>query len=119
MPERPEYLISIADYEAAAEAVLSRGAHGYFYGGAADEITMRDNLDAWGRIAVRPRMLVGVGERDPSVTLLGRRRPHPLIIAPMAYQKLAHDDGEVGNRAGGGRDRHDDVPVDVRERDHR
>ena len=95
MPERPESLISIADYEAAAEAVLSRGAHGYFYGGAADEITMRDNLDAWARIAVRPRMLVGVGERDPSVTLLGRRRPHPLIIAPMAYQKLAHDDGEV------------------------
>ena len=95
MPERPESLISIADYEAAAEAVLSRGAHGYFYGGAADEITMRDNLDAWARIAVRPRVLVGVGERDPSVTLLGRRRPHPLIIAPMAYQKLAHDDGEV------------------------
>ena len=95
MPVRPESLIAIADYEAAAEAVLSRGAHGYFYGGAADEITMRDNLDAWARIAVRPRMLVGVGERDPSVTLLGRRRPHPLIIAPMAYQKLAHDDGEV------------------------
>jgi 4-hydroxymandelate oxidase len=95
VPEPPEPLISIADYEAAAEAVLSRGAHGYFYGGAGDEITMRDNLDAWARIAVRPRMLVGVGERDPSVTLLGRRRPHPLIIAPMAYQKLAHDDGEV------------------------
>lgn len=95
MPDRPEPLISIADYEAAAEAVLSRGAHGYFYGGAADEITLRDNLDAWARIAVRPRMLVGVGERDPGVTLLGRRRPHPLIVAPMAYQKLAHDDGEV------------------------
>jgi 4-hydroxymandelate oxidase len=95
VPEHPERLISIADYEAAAETVLSRGAHGYFYGGAADEITMRDNLDAWARIAVRPRMLVGVGERDPGVTLLGRRRPHPLIIAPMAYQKLAHDDGEV------------------------
>jgi 4-hydroxymandelate oxidase len=93
--EPPESLICIADYEAAAEAALSRGAHGYFSGGAADEITMRDNLDAWARIAIRPRMLVGVGERDPSVTLLGRRRPHPLIIAPMAYQKLAHDDGEV------------------------
>jgi 4-hydroxymandelate oxidase len=95
VPDHPESLISLADYEAAAEAVLTRGAHGYFYGGAADEITMRDNLDSWARIAVRPRMLVGVGERDPSVTLLGRRRPHPLIIAPMAYQKLAHEDGEV------------------------
>jgi 4-hydroxymandelate oxidase len=36
-----------------------------------------------------------VGERDPSVTVLGRRRPHPLIIAPMAYQKLAHENGEL------------------------
>jgi 4-hydroxymandelate oxidase len=95
VPDTPESLISLADYEAAAEAVLTRGAHGYFNGGAADEITMRDNLDSWARIAVRPRMLVGVGERDPGVTLLGRRRRHPLIIAPMAYQKLAHQDGEV------------------------
>jgi 4-hydroxymandelate oxidase len=93
--DHPESPISIADYEAAAAGVLERGAHGYFAGGAADEITMRDNLDAWARIAVRPRMLVGVGERDPSVTLLGRRRPHPLVIAPMAYQKLAHEGGEL------------------------
>ena len=95
MAEHPDSLISVADYEAAAEAVLVPGALGYYSGGAADEITMRDNLSAWARIAVRPRMLVGVGERDPSVTLLGRRRPHPLIIAPMAYQKLAHPDGEL------------------------
>lgn len=95
MPEHPESLISIADYEAAAEAALVPGARGYFSGGAADEITLRDNLDAWARIALRPRVLVGVGERDPSVTVLGRRWPHPLIIAPMAYQKLAHEDGEL------------------------
>jgi 4-hydroxymandelate oxidase len=88
-------LISLADYEAAAEALLHPGAHGYYHGGAGDEITMRDNRAAWSRLAVRPRVLVGVGERDPGVTLLGRRRPHPLIIAPMAYHKLAHPDGEV------------------------
>jgi 4-hydroxymandelate oxidase len=95
VPPLPDSLISIADYEAAAEAVLAPGAHGYYYGGAGDEITMRDNLSAWARIALRPRMLVGVGQRDPSVTLLGRRRAHPLIIAPMAYQKLADPDGEL------------------------
>jgi 4-hydroxymandelate oxidase len=95
VPDRPDSLISIADYEAAAEAVLVRGAHGYYSGGAADEITMRDNLDAWSRIAVRPRMLVGVGQRDSSVTVLGRRRAHPLLISPMAYQKLGHHHGEV------------------------
>jgi 4-hydroxymandelate oxidase len=95
MTADPDELISLADYEAAAEASLHPGAHGYYYGGAGDEITMRDNQAAWSRLAVRPRVLVGVGERDPGVTLLGRRRPHPLIIAPMAYQKLAHPDGEI------------------------
>jgi 4-hydroxymandelate oxidase len=95
MTADPGQLISLADYEAAAEASLQPGAHGYYYGGAGDEITMRDNRAAWGRLAVRPRVLVGVSERDPCVTLLGRRRPHPLIIAPMAYHKLAHPDGEI------------------------
>jgi 4-hydroxymandelate oxidase len=99
MPDRSFPLISLADYEAAADGLLDAVAHGYFSGGAADEITMRDNVAAWGRIALRPRMLVGVGERDPGVTLLGRRRPHPVIIAPMAYQKLAHPDGELAMAA--------------------
>ena len=66
MPEPAESLISIADYEAAAEAVLSRGAHGYFDGGAADEITIRDNLAAWARIAVRPRMLWASASATPA-----------------------------------------------------
>jgi 4-hydroxymandelate oxidase len=92
-------LISLADYEAAAGALLDEVAHGYFSGGAADEITMRDNVTAWARFALRPRMLVGVGDRDAGVTVLGRRRPHPVIIAPMAYQKLAHPDGELAMAA--------------------
>ncbi len=89
-------LISAADFERAAEAVIDPSAYTYFVGGAGDEITLRDNLAAWRRLAIRPRVLVGVGDRDPSVTLLSRRRPHPLIIAPMAFQRLAHEHGEIG-----------------------
>ena len=88
-------LISVADFALAAERLLDPGALAYFAGGAGDEITMRDNLAAWQRLAIRPRTLVGVGQRDPAVTLLGRRRPHPLIVAPMAYHRLAHPDGEI------------------------
>jgi 4-hydroxymandelate oxidase len=89
-------LISLADYERAAEQLIDPAAFGYFFGGAGDEITLRDNLSAWRRLAIRPRMLVGVGRRDQSVTLLRKPRPHPVIIAPMAVQRLAHPDGEVG-----------------------
>jgi 4-hydroxymandelate oxidase len=88
-------LISLADYERAAEQTLGVGAHSYLAGGAGDELTLRENLAAWGRYALRPRMLVGVAERDPSVQLLGRRRPHPILIAPTAFQRLAHPEGEL------------------------
>jgi len=93
-PAPQSSLISLADYERAAAATMEPGAHGYAYGGAGDEVTLRDNVDSWRRLAIRPRVLVGVGHRDPGVTLLGRRRPHPVVIAPMAYQRMAHPEGE-------------------------
>ncbi|MCW2749947.1 MAG: alpha-hydroxy-acid oxidizing enzyme, partial [Aeromicrobium sp.] len=85
-----------ADFEARAAELLHEGLHGYFAGGAGDEFTLRDNVESWQRIALLPRVLVGVEERDTSVTVLGRRRPHPFFIAPMAYQRGAHEDAEVG-----------------------
>jgi 4-hydroxymandelate oxidase len=88
-------LITVADYERAAAASMDPGAHSYAVGGAGDELTLRDNVAAWSRLAIRPRMLVGVGTRDPSVELLRAARPHPLIIAPMAFQRLAHREGEI------------------------
>ena len=77
------------------QAALGVGAFGYFAGGAGDEITLRDNSAAWSRYALHPRVLVDVSERDASVELLGRRRPHPVVVAPMAYQKHAHPEGEL------------------------
>jgi isopentenyl diphosphate isomerase/L-lactate dehydrogenase-like FMN-dependent dehydrogenase len=93
--QQTNLLISVADYERAAAERMEIGPHGYYAGGAADEITLADNVAAWRRIAIRPRVLVGVAERDPGVTLLGKPRPHPLIVAPMAFQALAHPDGEI------------------------
>lgn len=57
-------------------------------------------MRAWRRIAIRPRVLVDVSERDPSTTLLGRRRPHPVVVAPTAYHRLAHPDGEEATARG-------------------
>lgn len=75
--------------------LLGEGAHGYFAGGAGDEITLRDNEASWSRLALLPRMLVDVGACDTSVPLLGRNLSHPIVVAPMAYQKHAHPDGEL------------------------
>ncbi|HXO07865.1 MAG TPA: alpha-hydroxy acid oxidase [Solirubrobacteraceae bacterium] len=95
MPEVDLKLISLAEYERAAASMLDPASHSYLAGGATDETTMRDNVDAWSRLAIRPRMLVGVGTPDLTVELLGRRRPHPVLIAPMAFHRLAHPDGEI------------------------
>jgi 4-hydroxymandelate oxidase len=45
-------------------------------------------------------VLVDVSERDPGTTLLGRPRPHPILVAPTAYHRLAHPDGEEASARG-------------------
>jgi 4-hydroxymandelate oxidase len=85
---------TIGDFEARAAELLDSGPHGYYAGGACDELTLRANVEAWRRITIRPRVLVDVAERDLGTTVLGRRRPHPVLVAPTAYHGLAHPDGE-------------------------
>jgi isopentenyl diphosphate isomerase/L-lactate dehydrogenase-like FMN-dependent dehydrogenase len=89
-----ELPLTLADFEARAAEALDDGPLGYYAGGAGDEITLRDNVEAWRRIAIRPRMMVDVSEVDPRTTLLGRERPHPIVVAPTAYHRLACNDGE-------------------------
>jgi 4-hydroxymandelate oxidase len=84
------------DFEARAAELLGPGAYGYFAGGAGDELTLRDNIASWSRLALQPRVLVDVEQVDTRVTVLGRERAHPLFVAPMAYQRHAHLEGELG-----------------------
>jgi len=80
--------------------VLPPGPHGYYAGGAGDEVTLRDNVAAWQRLALRPRVMVDCAERDPSTTVLGRWRSHPLIVAPTAFHTLATPEGETATARG-------------------
>jgi isopentenyl diphosphate isomerase/L-lactate dehydrogenase-like FMN-dependent dehydrogenase len=94
--DQPSDLISLADYERAATAILSPGSLGYIAGGAGNETTMNDNVAAWDRLAIAPRVLVGGGPPDLGVEVLGQMRPHPIVVAPTAFQRLAHPDAETG-----------------------
>ena len=116
-PAHPEPL-NVWDYEALAAERLDAGAYGYFAGGADDELTLRDNVDAFRRWQLRPRVLVDVAE---PVDRDDRARPASsrcrCSSRPTAFQRVAHPDGELGDGAGrdGGRDDH--VPLDLL--DHR
>ncbi len=84
------------DYERLAAERLEPGAHGYYAGGAGDEVTLRDNVDAYRRWQLRPRVLVDVAGCTTATTVLGQDVSMPLLVAPVAFQRVAHPDGEVG-----------------------
>jgi isopentenyl diphosphate isomerase/L-lactate dehydrogenase-like FMN-dependent dehydrogenase len=88
--------LNVWDYERLAAERLEPGAHGYYAGGAGDEITLRDNVDAYRRLQLRPRVLVDVAGCTTATTVLGHDVSMPLLVAPVAFQRVAHPDGEVG-----------------------
>ena len=96
----PTALLTLADWEAAAAERIEPAARDYYAGGAGDERTLAANRAAWDGIRLRPRVLVDVSRRDHSVTALGTRLPHPVIVAPTAAHRFAHDDAERATARG-------------------
>ncbi len=92
----PPGIVSLADHEALARQHLDARALAYFDGGAADEVTLRENAQAWQRLRLSSRVLRPLAGGHTRVELLGRTLPHPILIAPMAHQRLAHPQGELG-----------------------
>ena len=66
-------LLNVWDYERLAAERLDEGAYGYFAGGANDEWTLRDNVEAFQRWQLRPRVMVDVAEPSTVTTVLGHR----------------------------------------------
>jgi isopentenyl diphosphate isomerase/L-lactate dehydrogenase-like FMN-dependent dehydrogenase len=87
--------LSVHDYERLAAERLEPGPLGYFAGGAGDERTLRENVEAWDRWALRPRMLVDVSATTTATTVAGTRVSMPLLVAPTALQRLLDPEGEV------------------------
>ena len=88
--------LNVWDYERLAAERLDPGAHGYYAGGSGDELTLRDNVAAFQRWQLRPRVLVDVAGCTTETTVLGHELSMPLVVAPVAFQRVAHPDGEVG-----------------------
>ena len=88
--------LNLSEVEALAKAVLPAQTWDYYAGGANDELSLAANRRAFDEVALLPRVLVDVSRRDASCTLLGRTVPAPIVVAPMAFQLLAHPEGELG-----------------------
>ena len=86
---------NIADYRLLARRRLPRGVFDYVDGGAEDELSLRRNSEAFRRVEFRPRVLCDVGKIDTSTTILGRRIPVPVILAPTGFTRIATPGGEL------------------------
>jgi 4-hydroxymandelate oxidase len=98
----PRDIVSASDYEAQSAEYLSATAWNYLVGGAANEFTARENVDAFRAWRLRQRVLADVRGGHTRLSLLGQTLEHPFVLAPIAYQRLFHEQGELAAALGAG-----------------
>ncbi|NQZ99996.1 MAG: alpha-hydroxy-acid oxidizing protein [Myxococcales bacterium] len=86
---------SIEDLRGIAKRRLPRGVFDYIDGGAEDELTLERNTAGFRALEFRPRVLRDVSDIDPSATVLGKKLPIPLILAPTGFARMADPEGEL------------------------
>jgi FMN-dependent dehydrogenase/Lactate racemase N-terminal domain len=95
-----ERFLALHEFESEARERLPHAVYEYVAGGADDEHSIRANEESFRRIFLRPRVLQTVTPVDLGQELFGRPLPAPVLLAPAAYQRLMHPDGELGSVQG-------------------
>lgn len=88
-------VLNAHDFETIAKEILPPKALAYYSSAADDEVSLRENHNAFHRIFFNPRILVDVAEVDISTKMLGSETAAPFFIAATALAKLGHEDGEL------------------------
>ncbi len=96
----PREIAAVRDYERFARERLNDNAWAYLIGGAADEITLQENEKVFESVFLKGRVLKNVSGGHTQVTLFGHTYAHPIFLAPVAYQRLFHPEGEMASALG-------------------
>lgn len=91
--------LNLAEYEAAAAALLPKAVYDDVAGGAGDEVSLRDNRAAFDRWRLLPRVMTGASAPRLATTVLGQPTSMPVLTAPSAFHRLVHPDGELASAA--------------------
>ncbi|HEY1950038.1 MAG TPA: alpha-hydroxy acid oxidase [Bryobacteraceae bacterium] len=86
---------TLDDFESLARDHMSNAAYEYVTGGAGDGLSALENRAAFNRIRLNPRVMVDVSCIDTKLRLFGREHAFPILLAPAAYHKLVHPEGEL------------------------
>jgi len=92
---KPQLPISYDALEQKAREVMKPEAFAYIAGGAGGETTMRNNLAAFHKWQIVPRMLVDVSKRSMEVELFGSIFPTPVLLGPVGVLSIAHPEAEL------------------------
>ena len=87
--------LQVMDFEPAARRALPPAHWGYMASGVDDDLTLRANVAAYGRIGLKPRRLVDVSKPDLSTEVFGQKWETPLFICPVGGQRAFHPQGEM------------------------
>jgi 4-hydroxymandelate oxidase len=92
-------MYEIGEFSVVAERLMPE-AYRDFVNNVGLEQTLHDDIEAWGKMHLRPRALRDVSDVDTSVTVLGDRISMPIITAPFIGSTLVHPEGEVATARG-------------------
>ncbi|XP_028086379.1 peroxisomal (S)-2-hydroxy-acid oxidase GLO3-like [Camellia sinensis] len=90
--------VNVNEFQELARRAVPKMYFDFYNGGAEDQHTLRENMEAFRRITFRPRVLVDVSRIDMSTTILGYPTSAPIMIAPTGLHKLAHPEGLISFR---------------------
>lgn len=96
----PSTIAAVADYIPYARERMTPSAWAYLDGAAADELTRQDNQDAYARLKLQARALRDLAGGNTRVELFGLTLDYPVLLAPVAYHRLAHPHGEYATALG-------------------
>lgn len=96
----PSSIASVDDYISHARERIEPSAWAYLTAAAADGLTAAENITAFQRLQLLPNVLCAGDQPVTAVDLPGGRAPYPILLAPVAYQRLAHPEGELATVLG-------------------
>ncbi len=91
----PAHVVALTDYEPLARERMTEHAWAYVSGGAADEVSVRRNREAFEHIELTTRIFSDLTGAHTRLELFGRQLDYPILLAPVAYQQLVHEAGEL------------------------
>lgn len=95
MPDTTLGAYNIEDLRRIAQQRVPKGVFEFCDRGSEDEVALRNNREAFGRIKLHPRALIDVSKRSQAITLFGKEQKMPIAIAPTGTAGLMWHEGEI------------------------